>query len=96
MVITSATRNRVVTQVARGFESHRLRQEQPYPNSKDTVAFIYFCYNGVAGIIIPTQIIEQRRSLHWKNLNVIKELGQYSDKKGCVSILTQPLYFIID
>ncbi len=26
VVITSATRNRVVTQVARGFESHRLRQ----------------------------------------------------------------------
>ena len=43
-------------------------QEQPYPNSKDTVAFIYFCYNGVAGIIIPTQIIEQRRSLHWEKL----------------------------
>ena len=50
------------------FEPLHLRQEQPYPNSKDTVAFIYFCYNGVAGIIIPTQIIEQRRSIHWKTL----------------------------
>lgn len=45
-----------------------LRQEQPYPNSKDAVAFIYFCYNGVTDIIIPTQIIEQRRSLHWEKL----------------------------
>ena len=51
-----------------GAESHTFRQKQPYPNSKDTVVFNYFCYKGVAGIVIPTQVVEQRRSLHWKTL----------------------------
>ena len=49
-------------------KSHFLRQEQPYPNPTDTVVFNYFCYKGVAGIIFPTQVIEQRRSNHWTTL----------------------------
>ena len=31
--------------------------------------WLLFCHKGVAGIIIPTQVIEQKRSTHWKTLN---------------------------
>ncbi len=48
----------------RGFESLALRQEQPHSN----MWLLYFCYKGVAGIIFPTQVVEQRRSTHWKTL----------------------------
>jgi hypothetical protein len=30
--------------------------------------FFYFCYKGVAGIVLPAQVVEQRRSSHWKTL----------------------------
>ena len=51
-VITSATRNRVVGQPARGFESHRLRQTESRLNPR----LWYFCIKGVAGIIIDTEV----------------------------------------
>ena len=64
MVITGLIRNQFVRQRARGFESHSLRQEQPHSN----MWLLYFCHKGVAGIVIPTQVVEQRRSSHWKTL----------------------------
>ena len=45
-----------------GAVSHR--QEQPHSN----MWLLYFCHKGVAGIVIPTQVVEQRRSSHWKTL----------------------------
>ena len=44
--------------------THTLRQEQPHSN----MWLLYFCHKGVAGIVIPTQVVEQRRSSHWKTL----------------------------
>ena len=54
----------VYTETYRRFKSCSLRQEQPHSN----MWLLYFCHKGVAGIVIPTQVVEQRRSSHWKTL----------------------------
>ena len=50
---------------ARGFESHRLRQEEPYSN----VRFFYFCHKGVAGIVFPTQRVLPKPTQNYLWLN---------------------------
>jgi len=29
---------------------------------------LYFCYKGIAGIVVPTQMVEPKRSNHWMTL----------------------------
>lgn len=45
-------------------QSQLARQEQPHSN----MWLLYFCHKGVVGIIIPTQVIKQKRSTYWKIL----------------------------
>ncbi len=52
MVVTRTTRNRFVTNVAREFESLRLRQTESRLNPR----LCYFCIKGVAGIIVNTEV----------------------------------------
>ena len=71
MVITSATRNRVVQFRTRGFESLTLRQERSRLNQRsDTVAFFisslnYLFVNGNAGVVFNYTRPEMTNT-HWK------------------------------
>ena len=52
VVITGRTRNALAINLARGFESLRLRQTESRLNPR----LCYFCIKGVAGIIIDTEV----------------------------------------
>ena len=46
---------------------HTLRQEQSHSNNNVGMRFFYFCIKGVAGFVIPTQIVKPKLSFHYLN-----------------------------
>ena len=49
-------------------DTHLSRQGQSHSNSNVGVRFLYFCIKGIAGIVVPTQIVKPKQSFHYLNI----------------------------
>ena len=73
-----------------------LRQERLYSKLRMQS---FFCHKCVAGNVLPTKAVEQRRLTHWafnsrkKHLSVIKELEEKDTKKCLIDFFNKGLFY---